>query len=172
MGNKFEIREVLEVFPHWETDHTAKGASYITGTVVFEGRVPGDEVESRIEYGLRVEDSSANAQLVRKYLQIWLEAGGVIPEWVPPTDEELRELMPPLTARQFRLGLLQCGRSLEQVDKAISVIEDDIERAHAQIELEYATEFKRANILLMSLWSALCFTPEEVDVLWQEALQL
>lgn len=169
MTRELEIREVLEVYPHWETDHTAKSANDITGTVVFLGRISGDQIENCIEYGLRMEDSTSTAQSVRNAVQVWLDTGGVIPAWNPPTKIELREAMPPLSARKFRLSLHQSGHSLEQVDNAISAIEDTSERARVRIEWEYATEFKRTENVVVSLSLALGLMPEEVDVIWREA---
>lgn len=91
---------------------------------------------------------------------------------VPPTIEELRENMLPLTARQFRLGLLQSGRSLSQVETAIAAIANPVEQETAQVEWEYAAEFKRTHPLVVSLSVTLGFAPEEVDTLWQSSLQL
>lgn len=88
------------------------------------------------------------------------------------TPEEKRERMSSLSARQFRLGLIQSGRSLAQVDTVIAAIEDPEERAAAEVEWQYATSFNRTHPLVVSLSAALGFTPEEVDALWEQALAL
>lgn len=114
----------------------------------------------------------SHENLVRMAVRNWLDAGNAVPAWVPPTPEELREQLPSLTARQFRLGLLQSGRSLSQVEAAIAAIADPTEREKAQVEWEYAAEFNRTHPLVVSLSATLGFTPEEVDTLWQSSLQL
>ncbi|MEJ8474590.1 hypothetical protein [Roseibium algae] len=120
-------------------------------------------------YGLRPEDGSRNAMQVREAVSDFLASGGEVTTYAPPTDEQLREEMPPLSARQFRLGLITSGRVLEQVDEAIAVIEDAQDRAAAQIEWQYATSFRRLHPLVVNLSIHLGFTPEEVDALWMEA---
>ncbi|MHA7777417.1 hypothetical protein [Roseibium sp. M-1] len=85
----------------------------------------------------------------------------------PPAPE-----LPSLTARQFRLGLLDAGRTFAQVGSAIAAIEDEADRAEAEVEWEYAATFDRTHPLVVSLSAALGFIPDEVDALWQAALQL
>lgn len=89
-----------------------------------------------------------------------------------PTSEEVRAAMPSLTARQFRLGLLDADRTFAQVEAAIAAIPDEIAREKAMVEWEYAATFNRLHPLVVDLSGALGFTPEEVDTLWQSALNL
>ncbi|WP_421983341.1 hypothetical protein [Roseibium sp.] len=91
---------------------------------------------------------------------------------VPPTPEENRANMQPLTARQFRLGLLQSGRTLAQVEAAIAAIEDPTERETAQVDWEYASEFNRMHPLVVDISLALGLSPEQVDTLWLIAVEL
>ena len=91
----------------------------------------------------------------------------VLDEWPPaPTDEELRAAMPTITARQFRLGLIQAGYALAEVDAQIALIADDTERTIAEIEWTTASEYQRLHPLVVDLSPALGLTPEMVDSMW------
>ncbi|MFN4126902.1 hypothetical protein [Pannonibacter indicus] len=99
-------------------------------------------------------------------------------EWLVEDDPEVVAFLaptpslPPLTARQFRLGLLDAGMAPAQVDAVIAQIEDEASRVRAQIEWEYASQFQRAHPLVTTLSAALGLTPEQVDVMWADAAQL
>lgn len=90
----------------------------------------------------------------------------------PPTEEELREQMPNLTARQFRLGLVAGGKSPSQVTAAIAQMPEGPDKETAEIEWEYATTFKRTHPLVVMLSGALGLTPEEIDTMWTNATEL
>lgn len=92
--------------------------------------------------------------------------------WLPapePTIEEKRAAMPSLSARQFRLGLIEGGILLSQVDAAIEAITEPLERNKAQVAWEYAVEFERLNPLVLSMSAALGLSDEDVDGLWEMA---
>ncbi|NKI61767.1 hypothetical protein HCG46_26065 [Labrenzia sp. PO1] len=165
------ITNVIGFEASTETDHTEMNMAKIVGAVAYDVIWPNGHTET-LYTGLRPGDNFGWTIKVIEAVQAWRNAGGVIPEWVPPTPEELREKMPSLTARQFRLGLLQSGRSLSQVETAIAAIADPTEREKAQVEWEYAAEFNRMHPLVVSLSVTLGFTPEDVDTLWQSSLQL
>lgn len=97
---------------------------------------------------------------------------GSIAAYVPPTAEELRERMFPLTARQLRLTLTRNGISMAQVDAAIAAMPDGQEKEEAGIEWEYATTFERLSPTLLAIAGALDLTPEQVDTLWEQALSV
>ncbi len=167
-----EIIEFYGFVPHYETDHMETNMSKIIGGCSYKVRHTDGSLEV-LHTGLRPGENGGWSVKVIQAAQAWRNAGGVIPEWVPPTPEELREQMPSLTARQFRLGLLRSGRSLSQVETAIAAIADPTEREMAQVEWEYAAEFNRTHPLVVSLSVTLGFsTPEEVDALWLSSLQL
>lgn len=92
--------------------------------------------------------------------------------YVPPTIEEERSSMPQLSARQFRLGLVAGGIHTSQVDFAINQMVDGPEKNIAQIEWEYATVFARTHPLIDTLSAALGLTPEAVDTMWLNAVNL
>lgn len=98
-------------------------------------------------------------------------------EWVhvPPPDptlEEVRAAMPPLSARQLRLGLIANGITLASVQAAIDGIADPTAREIAQVEWEYATTFERTHSLILQIGTALNLTPEEIDVMWSASISL
>lgn len=165
------IIDFLGFSAHPDTDHTATDMHEITGAAEYIVRYPSGEEETLVT-GLRAGENHGWSVTVAQVAQAWKTSGGVIPEWTPPTPEELRERMQSLTARQFRLGLLQSGRTLSQVETVIAAIADQTERETAQVEWEYAAEFNRAHPLVVSLSVTLGFTPEEVDTLWNQCVAL
>lgn len=98
------------------------------------------------------------------------------------TEEEVEEHMspssssdpglPPLTASQMRLGLVTNGISLSQVEAAIAAIEDPQDKAVAEIEWEYASQFLRTHPLIEQIGAALGLTPEQIDAMWEAASEL
>lgn len=90
----------------------------------------------------------------------------------PPTPEEIREKMPKLSARQFRIGLVRGGFTLAQVTGAIEAMPEGAAKEEAKIEWEYATEFKRTHPLIASVAAALGLDDDEIDALWNAAINL
>lgn len=80
------------------------------------------------------------------------------------TDDQKRERMPNLSARQIRLGLNSLGK-LALVDAAIAAMPSP-QKEDAQIEWEYGTEFRRLHPLITMIIPLLELTPEEVDTAW------
>lgn len=107
-------------------------------------------------------------------LREWLAANPDFPitPYTPPSPEELRASLPPLTARQLRLGLLSAGISPSQVDTAIGAMPAGQDRDRALIEWEYANSFNRAHPLLAVVGSSLNLTDEQIDAMWSAALSL
>lgn len=95
----------------------------------------------------------------------WLDG-----EWtyVAPDPEPL----PPLTARQLRLGLIAAGITLSSVEAAISGIEDATDREIAKVEWEYASQFERDHPLIGQVGAALGLTPGQIDAAWLAAVNL
>jgi hypothetical protein len=132
----------------------------------------GEEPE-QLEYFYRPEDPYGIAPQIRKWLSENPEAP--VHVYVPPpapTPEELRARMPALTARQFRLGFVQAGRSIASIDAAISAIPDPVEREKAEIEWDYADVFVRTHPLITQISVGLGMTDEQVDAMWEAAVNL
>lgn len=107
-------------------------------------------------------------------LEVWQNAisgdYGAIAEFIPPTIEQVRASMSNLTARQFRLGLLSLGK-LEAVPAAIAKLPQP-EKSQAEIEWNFATEFRRLHPLITQLVPILGMTDEQVDAVWLEYSQI
>lgn len=119
---------------------------------------------------LVVPDDATNGH--REMIAAWEAEGNTIPEPPVLSDAEKRAAMPLLTARQFRLGLIEGGVDLAEVEAAIAAISDPSERQKAQVEWEYATQFERLHPLVVQVSSALDLTPEQVDAMWSAATSL
>ncbi|MFD1326750.1 hypothetical protein [Mycoplana ramosa] len=86
------------------------------------------------------------------------KAGPVAP-YIPPTPEQIRERMPPITARQLRLTLVRNGHSLASVDAAIAALPEGPVKDEAAIEWEYGTTFARLSPTLITIAEALNISP-------------
>ncbi|ABS14210.1 hypothetical protein I6H96_02390 [Brucella anthropi] len=89
-------------------------------------------------------------------------------EIINPVDvmssEEKRSQMPNLSQRQLRLGLNYLGK-LNAVKAAIAALPDE-DRTEAEIEWDFASEFRRLHPLIVQLIPILGLTDEEVDPVW------
>ncbi|MCR5939344.1 hypothetical protein FG152_00660 [Ochrobactrum sp. XJ1] len=94
------------------------------------------------------------------------------PPMAPPelTPEEKRAAMPNLTARQLRLGLLHLGK-LGGVPEAIAALPEP-EKSQAEIEWQFASEFRRLHPLIVQLRPILGLADEDVDQAWLEFSQV
>ncbi|PJR87880.1 hypothetical protein CN878_19520 [Ochrobactrum sp. 695/2009] len=103
----------------------------------------------------------------RSMLAAWETEGNVINPDVEDalSPEKKPERMPRLTARQLRLGLLRLGK-LAEVPIAIAALPEP-ERSQAQIEWDYASEFRRLHPLIVKLIPILGLTDEQVDPVWE-----
>lgn len=91
---------------------------------------------------------------------------------LPEPEPQEPEMLPHLSARQLRLGLVAASILPSQVDAAIAAIPDDAARAVAEIEWEYASQFERDHPLIEQVGTALGLTTEQIDAMWQAALAL
>jgi hypothetical protein len=96
--------------------------------------------------------------------------GFKIGPYQPPIADETRAAMPPLSARQLRLGLVSIGFSQAQVAAVIEALPTSVREA-AQIEWEYATTFNRTHTLVSTVGAALGISDEQIDTMWVAALE-
>lgn len=150
---------------HWETDHTVSSIAALIGAANYRVRYPDGSEEDLVTV-LRPGENNNWSHKVIQAAQAWFDEGGVIPKWVPPSTDELRAMMPPLTSRQFRLGLLHSGTIEDDVAAIIAQISDPTERAVADIEWRMADTFERTHPLVTQLGPALGYSPEVIDDLW------
>lgn len=146
------------------TEHDGVYIANVTIEVDGQVKVVDYSVDPRDPYGIGADVFAA--------VKGHIEKGGTIRDYTPLTHEELRAGMRDLTARQFRLGIISSGRSLEGVVHAISSISDHMVRDAAMVEWEFASSFSRLHPLVVSLSSVMGMSPEEVDVLWKTAAEL
>lgn len=81
--------------------------------------------------------------------------------------------VPPITARQMRLWLLQQGVTGAMVEQAIAQTSDPAAREVARIEWEYATSFEHAHPLIQSLGAQLLgLTAPQIAAAFRQAALL
>lgn len=98
-------------------------------------------------------------------------AGSVAP-YKQPTAAERRALMPALTRRQFKLGLLENGISAQTVLQTIEAMPDGMDKEVARIEWDDATSFERLHPLVSSIGGSLGLTEAQIDAMWTAAAAL
>lgn len=91
------------------------------------------------------------------------------------TDEQLYEIyvksLRPLTRRQFRLALLDVGL-LDDLEAAISNIEDTAEKRRIDIEYTESDKFARTSESVKTMFTLINQTEEQINELWEKALAL
>ena len=91
------------------------------------------------------------------------------------TDEQLYEIyvksLRPLTRRQFRLALLDVGL-LDDLETAISNIEDTAEKKRIEIEYTESDKFARTSEIVKTMFTLINQTEDQINELWEKALAL
>ncbi len=159
------IIDFLGFSAHPDTDHTATDMHEITGAAEYIVRYPSGDEETLVT-GLRAGENHGWSVTVAQVAQAWKTSGGVIPEWSPPTPDEVRASMPTVTARQLRHGLLNVNMDEADVEALIAAIPDEEERKRASIDWRTANEYERLHPLVVQISASLGLTPELVDSLW------
>lgn len=133
----------------------------------------GDTINPAIPVEAVEINPDDHAHLV-EYPDAWRWQDGAVVAYEPPplTPEEVRAAMRPLTARQFRLGLLNAGISPTVVTATIGGMPAGPDKDKAQIEWEYATTFNRTHPLIATVGGALGLTEDQIDVMWLAAANL
>lgn len=121
------------------------------------------------DYCSRPNDTFGLNPTIREWL-IDNEGSYEVLPYVPPSIEQTRATMQPITPRQLRLALVRSGTSIATVETALDAIPDAQAKEEAKIEWEYANTFDRLAPALLAIASALSLTPEAVDTLWEAAV--
>ena len=79
-------------------------------------------------------------------------------------------VLPSLTARQFKLGLVRNGITLTSIEALLSGESDPVAREDNTIEWTYSSTFERDHPLVISLSASLGLSAEQVDAMWEAAL--
>lgn len=77
----------------------------------------------------------------------------------------------PLTARQLRLGLLKINIKPADVAAAIAALPAD-QRDQAEIEWDYASEYRRDHPLIATLGDSFGLSADQIDAAWRDAMAL
>lgn len=77
----------------------------------------------------------------------------------------------PLSRKQFKLVLLDNGL-LDDLELAISNIENALEKKRIEIEYTESTEFVRTSDSVKSMFAFINQTEEQINKLWEKALAL
>ena len=77
----------------------------------------------------------------------------------------------PLTRRQFRLALLDVGL-LDDLETAISNIEDTTEKKRIEIEYTESDKFARTSEIVKTMFTLINQTEDQINELWEKALAL
>lgn len=98
------------------------------------------------------------------------------PEDVITADQRATEArqaqIVPLTPRQLRLVMVHIGLSETDVEAAIAAISGAEDRANAEVEWRWATQYQREHRLVEHLRAAMDFGKDEFDDLWIWAVSL
>ncbi|CCE94655.1 conserved hypothetical protein [Sinorhizobium fredii HH103] len=158
-----EVFEVVEV--HNITDTLFEGTYDLDVTLRING------IEERFERYISTPDCPYGANPA---VRLWMSQNpdAQVHPYIPPTIEQVRAALPPLSARQLRLGLVAGGFTLAQVSAVIDAMPEGAEKETARIEWEYATTFNRTHPLIASVGGALGLTDEQIDAMWTAALGL
>jgi len=160
-----ELHEITAIAASGEPD------AYIASVEITDS----EGARYQTEYVSRPDDPFGLAPAIREAVEGWIADGKPVAPYEPPpppTPEEIRAAMSPLTARQLRLGLIGGGFSLSQVAEAIDAIPDPQQKAVAEIEWQYAAQFERLHPLIEQVSGALGLSQEQIDAMWEQALYL
>lgn len=95
-----------------------------------------------------------------------------IAPYTPPTAEEARSMLAPVSRRQLRLALVRNSISIASVEAIIASMPDGQAKEEAQIEWSDATMFERTHPTLLAVGAALGLSDEAVDAMWAQALAI
>lgn len=91
---------------------------------------------------------------------------GPIAPFVPPSAEEVRRYMPPLSRLQFFLVAMRLNISKDEIRIAISKIADPHTKLVAEIEFDEAGSFNRLNSTFLMITEDRGILPETIDAAW------
>lgn len=133
---------------------------YKKGSEVFAFENDGSQDEYITEDMVRMTSSEVDKHLnPKKYM----------------TDEQLYEIyvksLKPLTRRQFRLALLDV-ELLDDLETAISNIEDTIEKKRIEIEYTESDKFARTSEIVKTMFTLINQTEDQINELWEQGLTL
>lgn len=106
-------------------------------------------------------------------IQQWLvdnKGSYEIVTYVPPTSEEIRASMSPLTRVAFRTAFKNAGMTTAVIAAAIFSVEDESEQEDLQIAWEDSVSFQRLDPLVLLIADRTGKTPQQIDAIWTAAV--
>lgn len=120
-------------------------------------------------YCSRPDDTFGLNPTIRQWLND--NAGSYVVEpYVPPTPDEARAAMRPLTRVAFRTAFKNAGMTTATITAAIFSVEDESLQEDMQIAWEDSIEFKRLDPVVLLIAERAAKTPEQIDTIWLAAL--
>lgn len=121
-------------------------------------------VRETVEYISREGDAFGLAPLVWAAVQQWIADGKPVPDYVPPVPEVV--VPDRVTARQFKLALLQAG--------LLASVEGWINSQSQAVQIAYNNSgtFVRTEPMMQAGFTALGFTPEQIDAFFTAAAEI
>lgn len=128
-----------------------------------------ENIRERVKYALRPNDPFGLAPTLRMWMVFhpWFPIG----DYVPPTIEEIRADMLPLSNFHFRNSLIECGVTVKAVDVIIRDINEEREHEKMLNAWQFAPEFRRTGEFVTGIAHRLTLSDEQVDAIWQVGLQ-
>jgi hypothetical protein len=129
----------------------------------------GERYESDFYY--REGDTSGLSPMLTQWLAE-NEGNYTIAPYVPPTAEEVRAGMLPLSRVAFRKAFKDAGMTTSFIVAAIFSIDDEDEREDYEIAWQDSVEFKRLDPLVLLIADRAGKTAEEIDAAWLTGLSI
>lgn len=160
----------MELKQVYEVKATATPGAYMIHCNVIDSE--GEQYDC--DYSSLPDDVFGLNPVIRQWLIDNEGTYEVIP-YVPPAEKspaEKRLDMPSLSPRQLRLGLVRNGIALASVEAAIEAMPVGSAQDEARIEWEYAPAFRRMHPLISAVGSAVGLSDEQIDIMWQTAVDI
>lgn len=84
----------------------------------------------------------------------------------------LTRLLAALIGADYRVALINAGILPNQIETALNSIEDEVEKAKALTEWEYALVFDRSHSLIAAIADQLNVTEKDIDDLFRDAAKI
>lgn len=127
----------------------------------------GERYEAEFFY--RTGDDSGLSPVIAQWLAE-NEGEYTIEPYVPPTAEEVRAGMLPLSRAAFRKAFKDAGMTTAVIVAAIFSIEDESEQEDLQIAWDDSVEFRRLDPLVLLVADRAGKTADEIDAIWLTGL--
>jgi hypothetical protein len=94
-----------------------------------------------------------------------------IEPYVPPTQDEIRANMSPLTRRQLWLGLIDSSLMPSAAQAVIDAMPPGVDKEKFNVNWNEKDRFGRLDPTVLAMLPILGVTPEEADLIWTSYLE-